>query len=148
YLADDRCLISANPEPKVYSVYSCAKILVAEVGRIPLGCFAEAAQPPTSASDKKALVYVDQVAPRQITRAAALRCLIAPCPTGASRSRLVRRPAAEAARLLIADMLGKSPVTAARSFETIRDLCGRTPFFRLEAGTDPGEVATTVAQAL
>ncbi len=148
YLADDRCLVAANPEPKVYSVYSCAKVFVTEVGRIPLGGFAQAARPPTSGSDKKALVYVDQVAPGQMSRAAALGCLIAPSPTGASRSRLVRRPAAEAARLLMADMLGKSPVTAAQSFATIRDVCGRLPFFRLEAGTDLAEVAATVDQAL
>jgi len=136
YLADDRCLVAAKPEPKVYSAYSCAKIFVSQVGRIPLAGFAEAAQRPTKADDKKALVYVDRLAPGQMVRAAALCCVIAPCPTGASRSRLVRRPAAEALRLLITEMLGKSPVTAARSFETSRDLCSRLPFFRLEAGTD------------
>jgi hypothetical protein len=61
---------------------------------------------------------------------------------------LVRRPPAEALRLLVADMLGKSPATAARSFETIRDLVRRIPFFHLEAGTDLGEVAETVRNAL
>ena len=148
YLADDRCLVTAKPEPKVYSVYSCAKVFEPQVGTIPLVGFAEAARPPTSASDKKALIYVDQVVPGQITRTAALCCIIAPWPTGASRSRLVRRPAGEAARLLIGDMLGKSPITAARSFATIRDLCTRIPFFRLEAGTDLSEVAATVEQGL
>ena len=148
YLADDRCLVAAKPDPRVYSVYSCAKIFVPEIARFPVAALQAAARAPTNASDFKALVYIDQATPQQMIRTASLCCIMAPRPTGASRSRLVRRPPAEALRLLVADMLGKSPATAARSFETIRDLVRRIPFFHLEAGTDLGEVAETVRNAL
>jgi hypothetical protein len=108
----------------------------------------EVALAPTAADNGKSLVYIDRVSPSQIARRGRAHCIIAPVPTGAEKSRLVPRPGSEALRLLIAEIVGRSPVTAARSLALLKRVCESLPFYRLEAGRHLPEVASTVARLL
>ena len=148
YLGDDRCLLAGGSEPRVYSIYSSAKIFADELDRHPIAGLREAALPPGPTDNDKSLIYVDRIAPSSMVRSANLHCIISPVPTGEPKSRLVRRPGSEALRLLIAEIVGRSPVTAARSLSLLKQICAAVPFYRLEAGRHLPEVAETIARSL
>jgi hypothetical protein len=148
YLGDDRCLLTAGGEPRVHSVYSSAKIFVDELDRYPIAGLREAALPPGPTDNGKGLIYVDRIAPASVARSARLHCIISPVPVGGRRSKLVRRSGSEALRLLIAEIVGHSPVTAAQSLALLKQICASVPFYRLEAGRHLPEVAATIARSL
>jgi hypothetical protein len=149
YLGDDRCMVAPRGDGhRIYSVFSSAKIFLDDVHRHRIARLADAILQPTTEDDRKGLLYVDQVAPAQMARSAVLRCILIPVQTGAERSTIVQAPPSEALRLLIAELVGRSPVTAPRSLAILRQVCATVPVFRLQAGRHLQEVAETVAWAL
>jgi hypothetical protein len=148
YLGDDRCLVQNNAGPWVFSVYSSAKVLASEIDRFPIPGLQDAAFQVQSPVEPKIVVQIDRIAPHQMANKARIACIICPVVTGAPRSRLVRMPTAEAIRLLLAEIVGYSPVTARRSLSNLIAICRQRPAYRLEAGTNLREVADVVAHAI
>jgi hypothetical protein len=146
YHGDDRCLVAQRADGhRLYSVYSSAKVFLEDVHRHRIDRLADVVLPPTTDDDRKGLVYVDQVAPAQMARSALLNAILIPVQTGAERSRIVETPPSEALRLLIAELIGRSPATVVKSVATLREICATVPVFRLEAGRHLPEIAETVA---
>jgi hypothetical protein len=149
YLGDDRCLVARRADGhRLYSIYSSAKVFLEDVHRHHIERLAAAILPPTTDDDRKGLVYIDQVAPTQMARSAILRCILIPVRSGAERSRIVQGAPGEALRLLVAELVGRSPVTVAKSIAVLREVCATVPVFRLEAGWHLLEIAETVACTL
>lgn len=148
YIGDDRCLVSNADIPQVYRVYSCAKVFIDEIDRFHISGLRDVALPPVTRDDKKALLYMDRVLPHRMGTGATLKCIILPKPVSGRSSRLVRMPSTTALRLLIADIVGRSPSTAAQSLELLRSICAKLPFYRLEAGADYEKTAETMADAI
>jgi hypothetical protein len=148
YLGDDRCLIRQGQLPQVYSIYTSAKVFAAEVDRFPIHGLSNAVSPMASPNEAKAIINVGQVAPHLMAKQAEIACVITPVVTGESRSRLVDISAAEAVKLLVAEIIGHSPTTAKKSLLILSDVCKRRCAYRLEAGVNLEEVAETVACAI
>ena len=148
YLGDDRCLVQNDSSPQVFSVYSSAKVLASEIDRFPIPGLQNAAFQIQSPAEPKIVVQVDRIAPHRMARRANIACVICPVVTGAERSRLLRIPTAEAVRLLLAEIVGHSPVTAGRSLSNLIEICRQRPAYRLEAGTNLREVADVVARTI
>lgn len=148
YLGDDRCLLQRHESPKVHAVYSSAKVFTGELSRFPIPGLRDAVAASVPVGELKSIIQMDEAAPHLMTGQAELACIVAPVVSGQPRSRLVEIPAAEAVKLLVAEIVGFSPTTAARSLSILTDICRRRRCFRLEAGRDLREVAEAVADAI
>jgi hypothetical protein len=148
YFGDDRCLLSAGSRPRVFSVYSSAKVLAAEADRFTISGLDRFAVPPQLNDDGKILVPINRIAPERLGVVADIGCILIPKRAGEVKSRLRRATPAEAIRILIAEIVGQSPVTAARSLALVTQICRELPIFVLEAGTDLRDLADTVERAL
>jgi hypothetical protein len=148
YLGDDRCLVQRNEGPVVWAVYSSAKIFAADIDRLPIADLLRGMDLSPPSGETKSIIHVDQVAPALMAQRADIACIITPTISAEPRSKLVEISSAEAAKLLIADIIGHSPTTIRKSLPIIVDICKRRPAFRLEAGRNLAEVAETVMKAI
>ena len=148
YLGDDRCLLSGSPRPRVYSVYSTAKVFAKDADRFAIAEIGRVAIQPQRDDDGKILIPIDRIASDSVIGAADIGCILIPKRNGSVRSGFRRASPAEAVRLLIAEIVGQSPVTAARSLAMATKICRNLPIFVLDAGTDHKDLARTVDAAL
>lgn len=148
YLGDDRCLLSGSHRPRVYSVYSTAKVFAKEANRFAIAELGRVAIQPQRDDDNKILIPINQIAPDSIADSADIGCILIPKHNGLVRSGFRRASPAEAVRLLIAEIVAQAPATAARSLAIATKICRDLPIFVLDAGTDHEDLARTVDAAL
>jgi hypothetical protein len=147
YLGDDKVI--GDPRAlRVFSLYSTAKFHANERDTLPLARFRDFIHPPRTPSEGKALLYVDQVAPKQMATAARIAAIVACRVSGEERSMVDSLDPAVALRLLTADNIGMFPSSAAATLDSVASLCRQVPCLRLNAGRNLSEVADTVAALL
>lgn len=148
YLGDDRCLLSGSPRRRVFSVYSTAKVFAGDANRFAIADLNRVAIQPQRDDDGKILIPLDLIAPELVVGEAEIGCILIPKRGNSARSGFRRGEPAEAVRLLIAEIVGQSPVTAARSLTLATRICRGLPIFVLDAGTDLKDLSRAVDRAL
>lgn len=148
YLGDDRCLLSGSPRPRVFSVYSTAKVFAGDANQFAIADLGRVAIQPQRDDDGKILIPLDRIARERVVGAADIGCILIPKRDGSARSGFRRAEPAEAVRLLVAEIVGQSPVTAARSLALATRICRDLPIFVLDAGTDLRDLSRAVDGAL
>ena len=142
-LGEDFLAVDEGPVPRVWSLYSTAKLHARDLGRFPAlaadigdGC---------DDIDGKALL---QLAPRHaahFTDGLPLRAILVLRVTDRPKSRIVPAPAGEAVKEMLTSLLMALPESRRPLFEVVTRLAQRLPVHRLELGADlpgiPGVIA-------
>lgn len=148
FLGDDRCLISAKDAPAVYAVYTKAKMFAADKDRFGAPAISEGAFRPDGDTDGKLHIPIDQIAPLQLVRSAKIHSILVLDRSNRKETLLEMTGASTATRLLVAEIVGQSPVTTARSLEIASQLCRKVPVRRLIAGCNLDGIAATISSLL
>jgi hypothetical protein len=142
-LGEDFLAVDEAADPRVWSLYSTAKLHLRDLGRFP--ALAADAADGLDDIDGKALL---QLAPRHTASLAdglPLRAILALKVTNRPESRIVPAPAGEAVKEMLTSLLMALPESRRPLFEFVTRLAHRLPVHRLELGTDvrgiPGVIA-------
>src|SRR5690606_21543168 len=102
YIGDDKVLVDAA-EHTAFSLYSVAQFFMNETEKLPLKGLGTFLHGPLTADDRKALIYGDQFAPRQIVTAARIVAIVHCSIADSTTSSLTPLDPAFAVRKLVSD---------------------------------------------
>jgi hypothetical protein len=137
YAGDDYTLLSLEPEPAVYSLYSTGKTQAADLARLPF--LSGSISNPEQLGQEKALYFLNERWPEKMIERFPLRAILLPRLSGERDSRL--RPAGPAAGLnaLAPSTLNLSPALEQASFKRLVLLFRQVPAYHLDLGSDPAQ---------
>ncbi|HUH98984.1 MAG TPA: hypothetical protein VLZ89_16605 [Anaerolineales bacterium] len=147
YASDDYCLIRTDPEPYVFSVYNTAKLR----GEADVKRFAHLAAMVSNKSrleNDKALLFLNDHFPKQITRGFCLKAILLPVVTQGKETRLVATGAGAALTALAPSTLFQLPSAGSAAIKTMSRLAQRVPAYQLELGTDLANAASVIKDLL
>lgn len=147
YASDDYCLISTDPSPYVYSLYSSAKLKgSADFERFPeLGALCSN---PEKLTDEKAMFFLQQHYPEKIVSGFPLRAILVPQITGEQNTRLKRATAIHALKALAPSTLLQLSGTGKDALTTMSTLVKKLPCYSLELGTDIEQIPLVILELL
>jgi hypothetical protein len=132
-LGEDFLAVDGAEHPRVWSLYSTAKLHAADVGGFP-GLAADFAVP--AAGSEKALLTLGRRHQTRFADGMTLCGILVLQVTGRRDSRLVPTPPADAVKEMLTSLLMVVPSARRGLFEFTTRLAGRLPVHRLELGTD------------
>lgn len=134
YVADDFCLVSADPEPVAHSIYSTGKMHFAEMDRFPrLTPAGDVANRPP---DEKTVFFFAGLPGASLADRLALRALLLARITDTPQSRLRPAGQADAFRALVGSAALHLPATRAHALRCYNQVARSLPAFVLELGAD------------
>ncbi len=148
YLGDDRCLLEPGAIPMVHALYTRAKFFSTDRAKFGHGVVTDMAYRPERDFDGKLHVPVDQVAPRQMKRSARIGCFLVLERGSEEGSHLAPVARSTVARMLVSEVIGQSPTTAARTLALSSELVREAPVYTLVAGRNLQRLAGTIAEFL
>ncbi len=134
YVADDYLIVGLDPEPKVYSLYSTAKLNPDQVDTFPQ--FAPLISPGGSCSEEKAVMYLFPQFASQISPALPLRAILTPRITGGSGTTLAPADRETLYRAAAFTTMSQLPYVGRRTHDFIGRLTECLPGFDLALGSD------------
>lgn len=146
YLGDDYCLITLDPEPTAWSLFSSAKLTSVGLARMP--SFAPLVANADREPRDKAIVFVNEHWPERIVRRAPIRAIVVPRLHGGKHSSLRPATAADAFGAVAPSTVLQLPVADATTLRGLRRLAGSVPVWHLDLAEDPADVAATVRSLL
>jgi hypothetical protein len=121
--------------PTAHSIYCSAKIAEGALADGALGLDAPA-DPDALISENKRVLWLDDLYPRQLARALALRAIVVPRLTARREPALRPVSRAEALRALVPPTLFMLPGVGRRSYQRLVAVTAALPTFALELGPD------------
>ena len=146
YAADDYCLVSLDPAPRVHSLYSSAKLTPAQARRFPH--LASAMINPDRLDTEKAVYLLHRRYPEHIQHGFQIRAIVVPVVSGGLASRLERATAGAALRALAPSTILQLPGAGPAALAALSRLAWRVPAFVLRIGHDLGAIPAVLAQGL
>jgi len=147
YASDDYCLISTDPAPYVYSLYSSAKLKgTSDFERFPN--LATLCSNTDSLEDEKALFFLQKHYPEKVVSGFPLRAILVPRITGEKDTHLKRTTAIHALSALAPSTLLQLSGTGKQAFSTMSQLVKQLPCYSLELGTDIRQIPLVIADLL
>ncbi|MBI4747006.1 MAG: serine kinase [Acidobacteria bacterium] len=146
YLSDDHCLVAAEPEPTVYSVYGTGKLFPEDIAQIPV--LASLGDDAPILQTEKALFYLHRHFSHKILTEFPLKALLLLQVTGKVDSRLEPVSGAVGLRALAPGQMMQWPTAGPATFQTIARLCRQLPCYRFELGTDRAQIPRTILELL
>jgi hypothetical protein len=146
YVSDDYCLISLQPEPRAYNLYSSAKLDSEHLLR--LSHLAEVADKSEKLEDGKKLIFVHRLFPGKIEQEFRVRAILVPRITGRGETKLRRISASRALRGLAPSTLYQLPDAGPEAFKTISEFVKRVSCYQLELGTDLSAIPKVIMNLL
>ncbi len=147
YLGDDYVLIGTDPVPRVYSLYSSAKLNADHIGRFPQ--LLEKVSNRERLRTQKALMFLAEQYPDRIVGERVLKGVVLPRVTGRPRSACRAANASEALRALAPSSIFQLPNRSGSVFGYFGNFVRKVPAFHLDAGTDFAripEVLTSIVE--
>lgn len=142
YLSDDYSLISANPIPTAYSVYSTGKKKSDDVDRLPF------LKPIISNSDRleeeKAVYFLQQHFPEKIIKSFPLKAVFIPRITGEKDSYLEKTSSIMGLSSLIPSTIKQLPYTGESACKIMTDVVNKLPCYYLNLGTDIQQIPLVI----
>ncbi|MEM6450517.1 MAG: serine kinase [Cyanobacteria bacterium P01_D01_bin.105] len=147
YASDDYCLISTDPTPYVYSLYSSAKLKGAtDFARFPE--LAALCSNSEQLKDEKALFFLHKHYPEKIVSGFPLRAILVPRITGEPNTHLKRITAIHALSALAPSTLLQLSGTGKQAFANMSQLVKQLPCYSLELGTDILQIPLVILELL
>jgi hypothetical protein len=145
FASDDYVLVDGSEPAQVHLAYSTAKIVRASLERHVRyrGHFRNLEH-----VDEKPMMFMHEVAPRQVLASFPLTALVLPVIARGARTRIVPASSAELLRALAPSSILLFPLAGAAAFERIARLCRSHPCYRAELSADPAEVADALLRWL
>ena len=147
YASDDYCLVQTEPQPFVFSVYNTAKLR----GDLDLARFPHLA-PLVSNQEReqsdKAVLFLQQYFPEQVSRGFPLRAILLPVITGTEKTCLKPASAAAVLTALAPSTLFQLPGAGAVAIKAMSKLVHAVPGYMLELGPDIAQIPVLVADLL
>ena len=147
YAGDDHIAISFEPRPWVHGLFSSGKLVPDHVQRLP---FLRSALPDGDPPEgSKAVVYVHEEWPKNISAGFPLKAILAPKVTpGLGRARLLQTSAVAGLAALAPSTVLQMPTRGQESLLRMRSLVQAVPSYVLELGADVGSIPDVIADLL
>lgn len=142
FLADDYCVVSGGPEPRVMALYSTAKLRPEGLDRLPH--VREWVANPHRLDREKPTIFVGEVAPDSILFECPIRAVFVPEITGAPHTEVRPCSRAEALRRLAPNTLAQQPGADAAAFRRLASLAARVPARALALGTRMDDIPPAI----
>lgn len=146
YVSDDYCLVDADSQPYVYSLYNSAKVNADNIHRIPH--LESAVSNKEHLELEKALMFLYQHCPEKITTGFPIRAVLLPRVTGHTETTFTPAAPAAGLRALAPTTLFQLPGVSRRAFQTMATLVKKIPCYHLELGTDTSKIPGVISTLL
>jgi hypothetical protein len=133
YAGDDYVLVDVD-EPRVYSLYSTAKLVPDNLYRFPQ--FEPFVDNADALDEQKAMVFLHDHRPEQLATGFAIRAIVLPRVTGKPESAIVPATPRDALTAIAPTTLFQLPGSSPEVFAKVSRLTRAVPAVWLEAGTD------------
>lgn len=146
YAGDDYVMIACDPDPYVYSLYSTGKLNPESVGMLPHleGCVSN----PGAVGDEKALMFLHEHFPQQLSAGFPIRAVFIPWVTQARDTRLRPATAFDAMFALAPTTIKHLEGDSQLAYAKMRALVQAVPSYWLELGTDLAQVPGVIERFL
>ncbi len=146
YVSDDYCLLAAEPEPYVYSLYSSAKVNPQDINRFPN--LVPAISNPDRFETEKALFFLNRHIPEKITAGFPLKAILLPIVS--DREKTIISPASRgtALRALAPSTIFQLSGAGQPTFRTIVECVRQIPCYFLELGSDISSIPEVILELL
>ncbi len=146
YAADDYCVLAAEPQPWVYSMYSSAKLHGENLARVPhiKHVVANAGELGT----EKATVMLHEAWAEKLILQFPLRAIFLPRVSGARDTQLFPATYAESIRALTLSTISIMPRTDSFAVQKLNRLIQTIPAYHLELGTDMKQIPQVILKIL
>ncbi|MBL1211028.1 hypothetical protein [Geminocystis sp. GBBB08] len=142
YLSDDYSLITANPIPTAYSVYSTGKKKPDDVDRLPF------LKPMISnlerLGEEKAVYFLHEHFPEKIIKTFPLKAVLIPRITGEKDSYLEKTSSIMGLSSLIPSTIKQLPHTGEKACKIMTDVVNQLPSYYLNLGTDIKQISSVI----
>jgi len=146
YVADDYCLVSSQPEPAAYCVFSSAKVDPGNLFRAE-HIMSSRSKNQNPYDDKEVFFlypqFADQIKPRL-----PLRAIFLPRITGDAPSRLTQALKSDAIRALTVSTVCQFPGAGKSAVDVIMSLVNQLPCYAFDFGTDLDKASDVIAHWL
>jgi hypothetical protein len=146
YAADDYCLVSLDPVPRVHSLYSSARLSALQARHFPH--LASVIVNHEKLDTEKALFLVHRYDPVCIQRDFPIRAIVVPVISNGLDSRLEPASPAMALRALAPSTILQLPGAGRAALATLSRLSHLVPTYVLRLGRDLGAIPVTLARGL
>jgi hypothetical protein len=146
YVSDDYCLVTAEPAPAAYSVFSSAKVDPGNVFRV--AHVAPARGNTGNPHDDKAVFFLYPRFAGQITAGFPLRAILLPRITGKTDSTLSPASRQDCIRALTLSTMCQFPGAGKKAVEVMLRLAEVLPCYYLEFGTDLTQTPALIHELL
>lgn len=147
YASDDYCVVQTDPQPFVFSVYNTAKLR----GQLDLARFPNLA-PLVSNRDRedgdKAVLFLQQHFPEQVSRGFPLRAILLPVITGAEKASIKPAGPASVLAALAPSTLFQLPGAGTAAIKSMSKLVHSVPGYTLELGSAVAQIPILIAGLL
>jgi len=146
YAADDYCLVTADPQPHVYSIYSSAKLNADSVARLPH--LSSAIANPQDTAHEKAVLFLEEEWHQKLIPGFPLVAILLPRIRAQHDTTLVPVASVEGVRALCLSTLIQLPRADAVSAQRIQRLVSALPCYTLELGTDLKQIPQRISELI
>jgi hypothetical protein len=146
YVSDDYCLISSDPTPRAYSLYSSAKLNADNVQRFPR--LAAAVSNGDRLESEKAVLYLHEHYAERMAAQLPIRAVLLPRITGRRDTRLSAATPAEGLKVIAPSTIFQLPGAGLRAFQAVARLVREVPVLTLELGTDLSQIPIVISDLL
>jgi hypothetical protein len=146
YASDDYCLLSAEPRPTVFSLYSTGKTHAGDLRRLPF--LDESISNRDRLADQKALYFLHERWAHKLLNEFPVQAVLLPHITGEHDSRL--RPASAAAGMnaLAPSTFQQLAAVRQNDFQVLVNVFRQLPCYHLDLGTDVAQPAGLILELL
>lgn len=146
YVADDYCLLGAQPVSTVFSLYNSAKTHAHDLDRLPfVAPFVSNAE---HLATEKAVYFFQQHLPDRLLHQFPLRAILIPRVTGARETTLSAAPPSAGVVSLAPSTLAQLPGSNRETIEIIAAVCRLVPVYHLHLGTDTEQISRVISTLL
>lgn len=142
YLADDFCGIQAGHQPRIFSVYSSAKLRADNLDRFPEVRLRTDGY--ERLDQEKAATFIAEHWADRMLIDCPVKAILIPVVTGNARTTIQATPGKDAWRAMLSWTLRQLAGWGRESITLITEFCAPLPAFRLLLGTEPREIGATL----
>ena len=146
YAADDYCLVTPDPQPYVYSIYSSANLNADSVKRLPH--LSSAIAEPAALANEKAVLFLNKDWHAKLILGFPLVAILLPAHPCAGDTTLVPTTVIEASRALCLSTIIQLPRADSISSKRIQRLVSALPCYTLDLGTDLKQIPERISELI
>ncbi len=146
YASDDYCLLTSEPTPTVFSIYSTGKKNADDVQRLPF--LKSLISNPERLDSEKALYFINEHFPEKILSSCPLRAILIPRITGEAKTTLKAASPAMGLAALAPSTIFQLPGADKEAFQSMGKVVRQVQCYSLNLGTDIGQVPKVILELL